>query len=892
MSKTIDDEAREALRLAEADPGRSVPLAIAVVRRARADGDLATASVAERALGLAALHLEDPDAAMRHLRAAVALGHGAGSARLAAEAHMRLAFVLNVRGRPRQALRAIDTVLLDLDGVERAQAQAQRGAILHQLGRFDEALASYRTALPVLRRAGDDVWVKRVLSNRGILHGQRHEFAAAEADLREAERVCRQLDLGLTLAFVQQNLGWVSGLRGDVPRALSYLDAAEERLRSLRSQLGWVLADRGELLLSVGLVPEARDAAEQAVEAFGRERRQIALPEVRLLLARAATLQGDPGGALEQARRAVREFSRQQRPEWAALARFVVLVSRLSGEHRSRVSLGQVERAADSLSAAGWRGQSLEARLLAAQLALERGRATRGCRQLRQASRMRRRGPAMLRARAWHAEALLRLAGGNRRDATVAVRAALQVLDEHRATLGATDLRAYASGHRVELAELGLRMAFEDGQPGRVLAWAEQGRASHLLLRPVRPPDDPTLASDLAELRATVAEIEKTRSAGRGTARLDQRQVRLERKIRDYCRRQRGDSAAQPVGPVPLRRLSEALGGTALAEFVQLDGVLHAVTVVDGHARLRPLGPLAPVRGLVDRVGFALHRLARRRVTSASRVAAIALLRHAAERLEAVLLAPLAGDTADRPLLLVPTGPLQSLPWSILPSCRGRPVTVSPSAALWYAARAPGPAPAGPGHLAGPGHVAVVAGPALPGARAEAAEVAAIHGTTALAGGSATVEAVMAALNGAGLAHLAAHGRVHPHNPLFSSLLLADGPLTVYDLERLERAPRLVILAACDSGRPVVCAGDELLGLSATFLSQGAQQIIASVAPVPDAETAPLMAAFHRLLTAGRSAAAALAAAQERVGGGDTAAMAAAAGFVCLGSEFTLPARA
>ena len=40
-----------------------------------------------------------------------------------------------------------------------------------------------------------------------------------------------------------------------------------------------------------------------------------------------------------------------------------------------------------------------------------------------------------------------------------------------------------------------------------------------------------------------------------------------------------------------------------------------------------------------------------------------------------------------------------------------------------------------------------------------------------------------------GVAHLAAHGRFRADNPLFSSIDLADGPLTVYDLESLEEAP-------------------------------------------------------------------------------------------------------
>jgi hypothetical protein len=60
---------------------------------------------------------------------------------------------------------------------------------------------------------------------------------------------------------------------------------------------------------------------------------------------------------------------------------------------------------------------------------------------------------------------------------------------------------------------------------------------------------------------------------------------------------------------------------------------------------------------------------------------------------------------------------------------------------------------------------------------------------------------------------LAAHGRIHPSNPLFTSLTFAGGPLTVYDLNQLRRAPHLVVLAACHMGRPTVRSGDELLGL-------------------------------------------------------------------------------
>ncbi|MFD0582811.1 CHAT domain-containing protein [Dactylosporangium darangshiense] len=172
--------------------------------------------------------------------------------------------------------------------------------------------------------------------------------------------------------------------------------------------------------------------------------------------------------------------------------------------------------------------------------------------------------------------------------------------------------------------------------------------------------------------------------------------------------------------------------------------------------------------------------------------------------------------------------------------------------------------------------------PARRGAEAEA--VAAVHRGAALTGAAATVGAVLAALPDAGLVHLAAHGRLSAENPLFSDIELADGPLMVYDVERLPRVPHTLVLAACDSGRPVVRTGDELMGLGVAFLARGAAQLVASVLPVPDATTRPLMVAFHEGLAAGRSPAAALAEAQAALRRADPEAAAAAAGFVCIGA--------
>ena len=241
-----------------------------------------------------------------------------------------------------------------------------------------------------------DVWVQRVLYSRAVLYGYRQEFTAAENDLYEAADLCAKFELDLSLGFVHQNLGWISGLRGDVPAALHYLDLAEQRLRAHGAPVGELLADRSELLLSVRLLPEALQAAEEAVREFEEQHRHIVLPEARLLLAQAAILDGQAGRGLSQALAAVREFGQQGRPRWAALARFTVLRARLATGagtgRRSTVSVRSLERAADDLAGAGWASSALSARLLAGQLAAQRGWTSRARAQFELAARRRGRG--------------------------------------------------------------------------------------------------------------------------------------------------------------------------------------------------------------------------------------------------------------------------------------------------------------------------------------------------------------------------------------------------------------------------------------------------------------------------------------------------------------------
>jgi CHAT domain-containing protein len=80
-----------------------------------------------------------------------------------------------------------------------------------------------------------------------------------------------------------------------------------------------------------------------------------------------------------------------------------------------------------------------------------------------------------------------------------------------------------------------------------------------------------------------------------------------------------------------------------------------------------------------------------------------------------------------------------------------------------------------------------------------------------------------------------------------------------------------------------VLAGDEVMGLTSALFALGARTAVATVIPVPDEATRPLMLALHERIRRGLPVARALAEAQEDTDRGDPVTLATAGGFVCYG---------
>jgi tetratricopeptide (TPR) repeat protein len=290
----------------------------------------------------------------------------------------------------------------------------------------------------------------------------------------------------------------------------------------------------------------------------------------------------------------------------------------------------------------------------------------------------------------------------------------------------------------------------------------------------------------------------------------------------------------------------------------------------------------------------------------------------------APFLGSLLGGVGARRLLVLPDGPLNSLPFAALPMSRARPkemlvdrfvVNVAPSLAMALQPK--------PGSTAGGvARVAVISDPVysaedrrltmasndaskyrgaesddrgfsrLPYSAIEARAVArAFAGADViqLAGFDATASRV-AALQSRDLdvLHFATHAVPRRDAPEQSALFLteyaADGSalrrdrLTADDITRTGLRADVVVLSGCATGDGRELRGEGVLGLTYGFLATGSHTVVASLWPVEDALTARFMEEFYAAYRTTGRATEALRTAQLRTRG--TAAAAVWASFV------------
>lgn len=755
-----------------------------------------------------------------------------------------------------------------------AVVEAQHATLLMRVGRFaesvemlDRAVAGNERAAeqgcPDLAELGTNL-VNRALAAIGAgwpdeaRRDLLRSIEVVDAGVRAGEDAAR---LAMIAAKAHHNLGVVAWRVNDIPLALRHYREASrsfaEHDPSILPQLRMAQADA---LLAAGLAEDAARYLDEALPEMRRhgDHRNLAVAE--LTRASAALVDGDHATARRLATSARRRFARRGSPYWAAVAALIGLRSQAlhALANGTTVGAGLPARAlalAGELARLRLADEAAVARMLAVRMLIRRGDLAAAASHLAQVPAPRQVTPVDQRMLLRLCRAELAAATERRRAAFAQARSGLADLARVRDRMGGLELVSGTAVHGRELGELAVRLVLDDRRPAarRLFTWLERTRAQVYRYQPLPSLADPELAERVAESRTLSQEVRQARMRGERVGDLVARQAALWREV------QRLGWGDGPWGrPRPIAGLSEVaagLGERALVSFLVSGRRLAAVVVTADRVRLVRLG------AAVDAAAAARELLADLDALSpgpdylpgpiAAAVTASARVRSA--RLDDQLVRPLAGVVGDRELVIVPTGDLYAVAWGALPSLRGRPVSVAPSATAWLTAlRGPdGPRPDG---------VLLAAGPNL---RAGVAEIGRLRDVypdaTLLDGERARVPDVLAALDGARLAHLAAHGTHERENALFSLLELADGPLYAHEIARLRRPPEQVVLAACELALARIRPGDEALGFAGALLAVGCRTVTAPVTRVGDAAAAAAMTDYHRRLAGGVPPAVALA---------------------------------
>lgn len=647
-------------------------------------------------------------------------------------------------------------------------------------------------AIPRLEEAGlaRDAASALLALSTAYLHDGRPLEARAHAT--EARNRFSEMQMGHFADLAALNLAHLDLLEGRH-------DSALETLLDVQSRLGpeGPPADRARLLeflgdayLALNLPTEAEDAYRRA-EDLSRFAAPLNRANVRLGLARVADLLGETAAATRAYRAAARRYAKAGNALWESVA-WSGLARSLGAKKRQRAREA-ASRAIDLLPPNRPSPQRFEALLTLAELTRDADLAAKALRVAK---------AGHLAGREWAAHTLLARLRPNRalahhRRAFHAMLESrllqktdlgrLAFLDDKQRALEAYMAELLAKPTRGRVAEA-IRVIWET----RAVALIDEVAASSAVLSDAQRIEFENLRDLLAAQASPRPDGGPTRRAGPANA-----QAPLRRRWNELTRRAVAVRPTRWESPdaILLAQVRDELYVLHAGDAVRLDLTADELAT---HLRWLSFDLLAPTVLRATGPGPALDGLEDLRKR----------------------LGPLPCLLQDDRAVLCPDGIFWQVPWTALlpehpPTLVMRPLAQNPPpheqrrVVIWAA------------HAADLPHVAREVD--LLKSRFPLAEVC----RTAAEARASLAEPI-------GRLHVAAHARLEPDAPAFSSIQFPDGPLFAVEIARSPARIGEAVLSACETARLSVASRHEPSGIARAFLARGATAVVGNAWPLDD----------------------------------------------------------
>lgn len=737
-------------------------------------------------------------------------------------------------------------------------------------------------------KAGETSWLTMAENGLANTYAELNDFRRAEEFYAQALHHAQETKMFVTEAEIEASIGKLAFFRGKYDEALKFLELSRRKYETLQMPHQTAIAklEIADIYLELNLTTEAILIYEKVSDELHKLKLQGEEAKARANFGRVAAVLNQTQVARKELKKAARLYILEKNKVGAATVKLNEATLELNLQNNQKV-LKLAQEAEVFLEKSENLRHLLTARWLQAEALRNLGESVKAQKRLSQifteSIKQEQPNTAQL---AQISLGKLAVAQNDFRRAEKHFKRAIQLIETLRAPLAAEEFRMAFLANKLEPFEGLTKIYLTENKFKKAFLMTERARARSLS----ENLDEKFTTKNLKVSKTLQKKLDNLREElnwfYNRLNRADESEIKnlqveagkREKEIADVMRQIEstasnraetnpnlgGQTAANELEN--LNNLQKSLGKQkVLIEFVNFDGNLSAFVVTDKKIHyIDDLVKESEVLSLLESLQFQFGAL---RYGTKNLGNFIDELKKRADfylrKLYEKLLAPLEKFVGERDLVIVPVGATHYVPFHALFDgeqylIETREIVHAPGATVWQFLASKRQKKSDNALLIG------YADERIPLVNREIESLQKIfRNAESYTGERATVAAFMNNAVRFDVLHLACHGQFRPESPMFSSLHLADGWLTVRDISSLKLKAELVTLSACETGLNKIFAGEEILGLARGFLSAGAKSLLLSLWTVSDEATTELMQTFYEQRQTGKSAAKSLQIAQK-----------------------------
>ena len=802
-----------------------------------------------------------------------------------------------------------------------AQTKVSKLIALAMLGRYDQAVETGKNALKIFDKYGDELAAGKIEINVGNIISRRElhreaekyylsarkrfiklqnyaELAMAENglaitysalnDFRKAEKFYFQaLDQSKkTKMFVRQaeieaSLGNLSLFRGKLKESLNFLETSRQKFQSLEMPYQMVIADLeiADVYLELNLAAEAFEIYSRVTPQLTKLKIQGEQARSRAQFGRAAILLGDKKTARRELKKAAKLFQNENNLVGAAQVKLNEAQFELS-EKRYEKAFNLAEESETLLNKLGSKKHILSAQFI-------KGEALSNLGKIKDAEAVLQKTLVESVSESqpntvWACQislGKLALQNNKSEQAKDLFKKAIEQIENLRAPLPAEEFRMSFLANKLEPFEELARIYLKENNLHKAFEYIESARGRSLSETLCEKKSETKLQDKVsAKLKKKLESLREelnwfysrlNRADEKEFAELQPQADDREREIAVLNRQigALGEQMEIKTGRLSLAKLQIELGTEkALIEYVYFDGEFSAFVLTEEKIEfVKNLASAEEIAFWVEKLQFQFGAMSYG-LNAVGKFGGELKKRTnlCLQKLHEKLILPVENLIGGKNLVIIPQDILHYVPFNALYDGKNyliesREIVLSPSATVWQILTEKETKKSENALLIG------YADERIPNVTREIEALQNVFkNSLTFTGEQATFSTFAENAEKFDVLHFACHGQFRAENPLFSSLHLADGFVTVRDICSYNLNAELVCLSACETGLSKVAAGEEILGLARGFLSAGAKSLLLSLWTVNDEAAMKIMKNFYENIQRGASISSSIAMAQRK----------------------------